>query len=179
VRDPTIALNYASALFELGERNGETEEYAALITALASAMDAEPSIRIVIESPAVPKLAKLGVLERALAGRASAPFIRFLQAVIKRGRQTLLPLIAAAYQGLADQKFNRLHAGITLAREPDEELKELVRVRLSEALGKEVIPHFRTDRAILGGMILRLGDRIIDGSLRRRVVALRRALLSH
>jgi F-type H+-transporting ATPase subunit delta len=45
--------------------------------------------------------------------------------------------------------------------------------------GKEVIPHFREDPAILGGVILRLGDRILDGSVRRRMMRLRRQLLSH
>jgi F-type H+-transporting ATPase subunit delta len=51
-------------------------------------------------------------------------------------------------------------------------------VKLSQATGKEVIPHFRTDPAILGGLILRLRDRIIDGSLRRRMMTLKRQLLA-
>jgi F-type H+-transporting ATPase subunit delta len=179
VREPTIARNYAEALFDLGERTRETERYAGLMTAIADAMAAEPTVRVAIESPGVPKAVKLRVLERALAGHASAAFLRFLAAVVKRERQTLIPAIAADYVGLVDDKLNRVHAGVTLAREADRALQDLVRRRLSEALRKEVIPHFRTDPAILGGMILRVRDRIIDGSLRRRMVSLRRALLNH
>ena len=70
-----------------------------------------------------------------------------------------------------------MHAGVTLAREPDKALQESVRAKLSEVFGKEVIPHFRADPTILGGLILRMGDRIIDGSIRRKMAALRRQLL--
>jgi F-type H+-transporting ATPase subunit delta len=66
-----------------------------------------------------------------------------------------------------------------MARTPDEALRNTVAARLQEATGKEVIPHFREDPGILGGVILRLGDRILDGSVRRRMMRLRRQLLSH
>lgn len=177
MREPTIARNYAAALFELGERLGETERFADLMSALAAAIEREPVIRVALESPRVPRTTKQRVLERSLEGYAPRQFVRFLAAVIKRGRQHLLPAIDAEYMALVDEKFNRVHAGVTLARVPDETLKQVVRAKLSEVIGKEVIPHFRTDPAILGGLILRIGDRIMDGSLRRRMVALKRQLL--
>ncbi len=113
-----------------------------------------------------------------MAKRAPERFLRFLEAVIRRGRQGLLPAIGREYLALVDHKFNRVHAGVTLAREPDAKLQAAVRRKLGDVLGKEVIPHFRTDAAILGGLIVRVGDRIMDGSLRRRLVALRHKLLS-
>jgi len=178
VRDPTIARNYAEALFELGERLDQTERFAELMAALSTAILSDRTIRVAIESPRVSKTAKQRMLEKALRDFAPLAFVRFLGAVIKRSRQELLPIINDQYSVLVDEKFNRLRAGVTLAREPDEALREAVRVRLSEVTGKEVIPHFRTDPAILGGLILRLGDRIIDGSLRRRMMTLKRQLLA-
>jgi F-type H+-transporting ATPase subunit delta len=178
VRDPTIARNYASALFELGERLGQTEPFADLIAGVATAMLTEPKIRTAIESPRVPKPVKQRLLEDALREFAPPQFLRFLGAVVKRGRQALLPMISDQYTAFVDEKLNRLRAGVTLAREPDEALQEAVRVRLSEVTGKEVIPHFRTDPSILGGLVLRVGDRIIDGSLRRRMLTLKRQLLA-
>jgi F-type H+-transporting ATPase subunit delta len=109
---------------------------------------------------------------------ASEPFLRFLAAVIKRGRQGLFPQIAEEYGTLVDKKHNRVHAGVTLARTPDEELQAAVIGRLQDATGKEVIARFRVDPAILGGVILRIGDRIIDGSVRRRMTRLKRHLLN-
>jgi F-type H+-transporting ATPase subunit delta len=178
VRDPTIARNYAEALFELGEQHGETERYADLIDALVFAFETEPSVRTAIESPQVPRELKVKILNQALDAFAPDRFIRFLAAVVKRGRQNLLPLIGSVYGELLDDKLNRLRASVTLAREPDAALREAVRRKLSEAMGKEVLPQFRTDPAILGGVILRMRDRIIDGSLRRRMMRLRRQLLS-
>ena len=178
MRDPTIARNYAEALFELGERLDQTERFAELMAALSTAILSDRTIRVAIESPRVSKTAKQRMLEKALRDFAPLAFVRFLGAVIKRSRQELLPIINDQYSVLVDEKFNRLRAGVTLAREPDEALREAVRVRLSEVTGKEVIPHFRTDPAILGGLILRLGDRIIDGSLRRRLMTLKRQLLT-
>ena len=178
MRDPTIARNYAEALFELGEQHGETERYVDLIDALVFAFETEPSVRTAIESPQVPRELKVKILNQALDAFAPDRFIRFLAAVVKRGRQNLLPLIGSVYGELLDDKLNRLRASVTLAREPDAALREAVRRKLSEAMGKEVLPQFRTDPAILGGVILRMRDRIIDGSLRRRMMRLRRQLLS-
>jgi F-type H+-transporting ATPase subunit delta len=178
VRDPTIARNYAEALFELGERGGETEHFLTVMTALAGAIELEPAVRVAIESPRVPKATKEQLLRNALEGVVSESFLRFLAAVIKRGRQGLLPLINTEYVALVDEKLQRVRAGVTLAREPDEALRNAIRERLRDVTGKDVILRFRKDPAILGGVILRIGDRIIDGSLRRRMARLRQHLLN-
>ncbi len=179
MREPTIARNYAEALFELGERLGATDRFADLMAGLASAMAADRRIRVALESPRVPRHTKERMLESALVEVAPAEFLRFLAAVIKRGRQHLLPHMERQFSALVDTKHNRVHVGVTMARTPDEALRNTVAARLQEATGKEVIPHFREDPGILGGVILRLGDRILDGSVRRRMMRLRRQLLSH
>jgi F-type H+-transporting ATPase subunit delta len=178
VRDTTIARNYAGALFALAEKHDHVARFGDLMAGLAMAIETDDRVRVTIESPQVPKPMKLRILERALAEHAPAEFIRFLAAVVKRGRQYLLSAIASEYQLMADGKLGRLHVGVTLAREPDEALQEAVRRTLSEVTGKEIIARFRSDPAILGGLIMRVGDRILDGSLRRRMATLRRQLLA-
>jgi len=177
VRESTIARNYAEALFEAGERSGKTEQFADLIEAVAGAVDADEHIRIVLESPRVAKTQKQELLARALTGRAPEAFIKFLAAVVRRGRQGILAAIAVEYLALVDTKFNRVHAGVTVAREPDQALQEAIRARLSSVLGQEVLPHFRHDPSIIGGVIVRIGDRVMDGSIRRRVLALRNSMM--
>jgi F-type H+-transporting ATPase subunit delta len=177
LREPTIARNYAEALFQVGERSGNTELFADLMEGLAAAVESQDRVRQVLESPRVPKKAKQDILARAFSDYAPDAFVRFLVAIVKRGRQGILDSICREYLGLVDDKFNRVHAGITMAREPDRELQELVKDRLSVILEKEVIPHYRTDPGILGGLVIRVGDRIMDGSVRRRMTALRRKLL--
>jgi F-type H+-transporting ATPase subunit delta len=177
LRDVAIARNYAEALFALAERGGESERCAALLEALAGAIAADERIRVTLESPRTPKPLKLRVLERAFAGRAPIGFLRWLAAVVRRGRQGLFEAISREFNALLDVKFNRVHAGVTLARRADAALQAEVTRRLSAALGKQVVSHFREDPSLLGGVVVRVGDRVIDGSVRRKLQQLRRQML--
>jgi F-type H+-transporting ATPase subunit delta len=90
----------------------------------------------------------------------------------------LLGEIAQQYQALLDEKHGRVHAGITLAQEIDGRAQKQVVERLAKALGREVRAFFRSDPKILGGVVVRVGDRIYDGSVRRRLTALQRRMLT-
>jgi F-type H+-transporting ATPase subunit delta len=180
VKSVTIARNYAEALFLAGKahRGDMVERYGRLLDAVAGALQADERIAAALESPRVSKTAKAALLERALGDVAEGEFVRFLQAVVRRGRQGLLVEIAQAYQGLVDVQLNRVHAGVTLRDAPDARLEKQIAERLSSAIGKDVRVHFRTDRAILGGVVVRVGDRIYDGSVRRKLAVLRRRMLT-
>jgi F-type H+-transporting ATPase subunit delta len=177
LRSVTIARNYAEALFDLGEQAGQTDQYARLLDAVAAAVQTSPEVQTVLTSPQVPKGEKTRILGSALRD-APRPFVLFLQAVVKRGRQALLGEIAREYEALLDIKHNRLRAGVTLARPADEALREQIRQGLSRQLGKDVVAGYSVDPEILGGAIVRIGTRHYDGSLRRKLTMLRRQLLS-
>lgn len=172
MKSVTIARNYAEALFAVGDSFGE------LIDAVAGAVAADTRIEAMLASPRVSKGVKSRILERALKGEAPVEFVRFLQAVVRRGRQGLFEEIAQEYLILLDTKLNRVHAGVTLARDPDARTEKEIVTRLTKALGREVRAHFRTDRSIVGGVVVRVGDRILDGSVRRRLMALKRRMLT-
>ena len=144
---------------------------------LAAAVHASPTVESVLMSPRVTKARKAELLAAALP-QAPREFVLFLQAVVKRGRQLLLGEIAQQYAGLLDIKFNRVRAGITLAREPDPALQASITQALSKALGKEIVAGFAVEPEILGGAIVRVGDRMLDGSVKRKLTQLRRQLLS-
>jgi F-type H+-transporting ATPase subunit delta len=99
-------------------------------------------------------------------------------AVIRRGRTVLLGMIADEYHALVDLKMNRVRAGVTVAREVDALARQVIVERLSKAIGKTVIAGFATDPALLGGVVIRIGDRIYDGSVRKRLAGLRHKLLT-
>jgi F-type H+-transporting ATPase subunit delta len=172
VKSITVARNYAEALFAAGDKYGE------VLDAIAGAISADERIAVVLESPRVSKAAKSQILEKALKGEAPKEFVRFLQAVVRRGRQGLLGEIAQEYQVLLDVKLQRVHAGVTLADEADARTQKSVVERLTKALGREVRAYFRSDPRILGGVVVRVGDRIFDGSVRRRLTALQRRMLT-
>jgi F-type H+-transporting ATPase subunit delta len=96
---------------------------------------------------------------------------------VKRGRQGILREIAAEYLRLVDQQQNRVRASVTLAKEPDEKLRRTIEDQLSRQMDKQVIAAYLVDPEILGGAIIRVGDRVLDGSVRRRMTKLRRQLM--
>ncbi len=163
---------------QAAEALGEVDRFGALMDAVAGAIAADETIAVMLESPRVAKSVKSRLLAAALEGAAAPQFVRFLQAVVRRGRQGLLREISQEYQALVDLQQNRVHAGVTLATAPDETLQQQIVERLGAVLGKEVRAHFRSDRGILGGVVVRVGDRVFDGSLKRRLAVLRRRMLT-
>ena len=180
MKSTTIARNYAEALLlaaDAGDKNA-VELYGRLMDAVAGAVQADERIAVALDSPRVAKATKAALLERALADLAGREFVRFLQAVVRRGRQGLLGEIAQEYQALVDAKLDRVHAGVVLVEEPDARLGKQIVERLTAALGKDVRAHFRTEPGIIGGVVVRVGDRVYDGSLKRRLAVLRRKMLT-
>jgi len=177
VRSVTVARNYAETLFEIGERSGKAEAYGELVDAVAGVVETTPAIGDMLMSPRVPKSEKVRLLGEGLRG-APREFVLWLQAVVRRGRSQLLREIAQEYQALLDVKFNRLRAGVTLARTPDDALKRSIEAGLSKAFGMQVIATFGTDPQLLGGAVVRVSERVYDGSVRRRLARLKRQLVA-
>jgi len=177
VRDATIAATYADALFDLGERHQAHDAYAAALHELVAVIEQEPQVQLFLESPKIEAADRKAVLERALEGRVPPLFLNFVRVIVDKRRQRLLPAIARAYGTLLDERAGRLHVQVTLAREPDERTEQDLRAELSRILGRTVIPHVHADPRILGGLVVRYGDWVMDGSLRRRLAGMRRRLL--
>ncbi len=176
MRNETIARNYAEALFDIAARSGQPEAYADLIDAVASAVETIPRVKAVLMSPRVPKSEKARFLGAALK-ETPREFVLWLQALVKRGRQGILREMATEYMALVDEKLNRVRASVTLARQPDEKLRRTIEENLGRQLDKQVIATYLVEPDILGGAIIRVGDRVLDGSVRRRMTKLRRQLL--
>jgi F-type H+-transporting ATPase subunit delta len=177
VRESTIARSYAEALFELGERHGQAEAFSAALTLIAATLESEGRLRLFLETPKVEPAEKKRVLVEALREQVPPLVLNFLLVVLDKGRQRILPQIAREYRALLDESLGRVHAEVTVAREPDERTEREIAAELSRALGKTVIPTIQVDPKIIGGIIVRYGDRVMDGSLKRRLVTLRRRLL--
>jgi F-type H+-transporting ATPase subunit delta len=176
VSNQTVARNYAEVLFDIANRSGEPERYAELIDAVAAAVDTIPRVQAVLMSPRIPKSEKARFLGAALKD-TPRDFVLWLQALVKRGRQGILREVASEYLALVDEKMNRVRASVTLARQPDEKLRRTIEENLGRQLDKQVIATYLVEPEILGGAIIRVGDRVLDGSVRRRMTKLRRQLL--
>lgn len=177
MKNEVVARNYAEALLAVAQQEKAVEKFGVLLDAVGGVVDSDAVVRAVLMSPRVRKSAKQDMLAKALASVAPPAFVKFLQAVVRRGRQGLFGSMSEAYQGIADRHFNRVHASVVTAHDADAALRKLVTERLTAAVGKTVLPNFRTDPAIVGGVVVRVGDRVLDGSIRRRIQVLRSRML--
>jgi F-type H+-transporting ATPase subunit delta len=177
VRQATIARNYAEALLELAKRANDLRGWGTLIQSIADAIERDEKLRMFLETPRIDAATKNAILRKALADRAPSKFVRFVESVVSHRRQMLIPEIAQTYLDLVDQVENRMHANVTIATEADEKTRKLIADQLSKVFNKTVVAHLSVDPRILGGVVVRVGDTVMDGSVRRRLGSLRRQML--
>jgi F-type H+-transporting ATPase subunit delta len=177
MREVTIARNYAETLLELAQRAGDLRGWGELVDNIANAMESDRRLRVFLESPRVSAQKKNEIFQKAYGGALPKLFVRFLQALVSHRRLMLIPAIAHQYHDLVDQVEGRVHASVSVARAVDDGDRQLVTAQLSRALGKEVVPHFHVNPSILGGVIVRVGDTVLDGSVRRRLATLRARMM--
>ncbi|MDQ3674795.1 MAG: ATP synthase F1 subunit delta [Gemmatimonadota bacterium] len=180
MNDATIGRNYAETLLVLARRNGEAaqEEWGALIEEIGTAMRENQNLRTFLESPKISAGQKIDVLGKALDKRVPRPFLKFLEILVGKRRQMLIPSIAAEYRALIDASEDRVHANVTVAREPAASERDALTRQLSRLYGKRVVAHITTNPAILGGVIVKVGDTVMDGSVRRRLASLKNRMIA-
>ena len=178
MRPVTIARNYAETLLTLAQKAEDPRGWGKMLSDVSAAMGSDVTLRHFLESPKVSAEQKKEILGKAFADRAPRLFVRFLQALVTNRRQMLIPRIATEYFALLDAAENRVHADVTLAKQPTDEETARIAASLRKTLGKDVIPHVRIDPSIIGGVVVKMGDTVMDGSVKRRLGVLRRAMLA-
>jgi F-type H+-transporting ATPase subunit delta len=178
MRDATVARNYAEVLLELARRAEDLPGWGKLIQDVASAMEDDATLHLFLESPRISEAQKSSVLSEALADRVPRHFMRFLLALVTKRRQMLIPEIATEFANLVDESEGRIHANVTVARAASEAERNEIAEQLSRVLGKQAMLHVNVNPAILGGVIVKVGDTVMDGSVRKRLATLRSRVLA-
>jgi F-type H+-transporting ATPase subunit delta len=169
----SLARRYAQAAFGLAVEQGAVEQWR---------RDIEDVATVLVDSPAAPVLAntriplaeRLRVVERAL--QVDPLVLNLAKLLVTRGRSGIARQVAEAFGRLADDHEGIVHARVTTAIDlPSDELASIER-RLSESTGKRVRTEVVVDPAIIGGVIIRMGDKLLDGSVRTRLRLLKRQL---
>lgn len=177
MREATIARNYAQALLSLATQAKQIDAFTRMINATADAVRESPPLQNFLAAPQVAQGAKRDVLRKAFGDSAPHTFVLFLEKLVSNRRQMLIPLIAIEYADLLDVQEGRVHAAVTVSRAAQPGDAEELSQRLSAALKKEVVAHLTVNPSILGGVIVRIGDTVMDGSVRRRLSTLKAALV--
>ena len=177
MRDESISRNYAEALLALAAKANATEEWGALMHAVAGAFESDVTLQRFLAAPQVSATQKKAILAKGLEGKAPPLFIKFLQKLVTNRRQLLIAQVATAYTNLLDAAAGRVHARVTVARAVSDADMVAIAAQLSRVLKKTVVPHATVNPQILGGIVVRVGDTVMDGSVRRRLGAVRAKML--
>jgi F-type H+-transporting ATPase subunit delta len=175
-RDPA-ARRYAEAAFEVATRDETVEAWRSELDVAAGLAGDERALGV-LANPAIPIERRATALRELLGDRVSKPVGNLIQLMLRRGRIEQLPRVAAEFRRLDDDRRGITHATATSATEltPDE-IRALT-ARLEQTTGGRISLDVEVDPSLLGGIVVRVGDRLIDGSVRGRLERLRNQLIS-
>jgi F-type H+-transporting ATPase subunit delta len=179
-RTDEIARVYAESLLELAEARGGDgiAEVGAEIAALAEIARGDQSFAEFLRSPVIDATSREGALRRILDGRVS-PLVRdFLLVLNRKARLGEFLNVAIAYDALVQARLGRVEVDVWTASGPvGEDLLASLRAKVREAVGKDPVFRMHVDPSMIGGIRLRIGDRLLDGSVATRLAGLRQHLL--
>ena len=173
--DEQVARVYAQALFDAAREGGVVEKVRRDLGDFVAALAASAALRDVLADPRVETAAKHRVLHEI--ARGGQPLLaNVLQLMLERGRFAAVPELRQVYDALATVEEGVVHVEVVSAAELTPETEKKIAARVQEATGRRVQLARRVDPDILGGLVLRVGDVIVDGSVKARIRQLRRRL---
>jgi F-type H+-transporting ATPase subunit delta len=178
VRQIILAKRYARAIFTLGKENGTVDAYAEVLNTIAELFD-DPELDVAetLINPLYPLEARRKVITGiAEAAGADDLMIAFLNLLVERKRIDVLREVAAQVRGMLDREKNISHGWVTSAIEFDNALLEKIQAKLEDITGNKVILATQVDPSIIGGMIARVGDLVLDGSIRTQLNGLKESI---
>jgi F-type H+-transporting ATPase subunit delta len=173
----TAARRYAEAAFEVALRDDTVEQWRSELDLAASIAGDDRAVHV-LANPAIPAERRAEALVELVGKRVSQPVLNLIQLMLRRGRIEQLPRVAAEFRRLDDARQGITNATAVSASDltPDE-IKQLTD-RLEQQTGGRVALDVEVDPSLLGGLIVRVGDRLMDGSVRGRLERLRNQLIS-
>lgn len=172
-----IAGRYAAALYELADEGKELDSVARDLAALGRLIEESDDLRRLIRSPLIAREAQAkamaSILERAALGSTVRHFVGVAAA---NRRLFLLPQMIAAYLATLAARRGEISADVTSAQPLGPEQIDFLKGQLAKAMGKAVNLNLKTDPALLGGLVVKVGSRMVDSSLKSKLQRLQLAM---
>jgi F-type H+-transporting ATPase subunit delta len=177
VKNLAIARRYAKALLLIGKEDGQAETYRAELDGFHRLLAAQPELEQAINNPLHDTAARKQVLQAVVARmKLSAVMGTFMLLLFDKGRFRFLSHINDHYQKMADELKGVARASVTSAVALSAEVVEKIRQTLSQRTGKAVLLEVQQDPGLIGGLITRIGDLVLDGSIRTQLLNMRESL---
>ena len=167
---------YAQALFEACHQVGKVDAAWEELNFLTDIWENNSDFRMFINNPSIEKTDKQRLLEKTFKDLEQELVKNFLAVLVKKGRIDHLQAIVVAFKTLVNERAGKAFATVHSAVNLDEASKAMLIKKLSTRFGKEIVLQEEVDPTLLGGFIVRVGDTVIDGSVKRNVAELAKSL---
>jgi len=173
---PAHAVPYASSLLQLAVERNSAEKIGAELRDVQKILNDSPSLKLFLADPTVDQARRGKLMKKMLAGQVEPLILNFIGLLNRRNRLSDLSAMIDTYHELLDTKLGKTEVDITVARRLSDEQLSDVSARVGRALGRNAVVHQYVDESIIGGMILRVGDKLMDGSIKSQLTAIRNEL---
>lgn len=171
-----VGKRYAEALFEVAAESDKLQEYKDEIKAVANVFSDNPELETIFTHPRVTKDEKKDMLKNIFEGRVSQEILNLLYIVIDKNREKYIQDISDSYSELSNENLGIIEAKAYTAVEMSDEEIDNLKEKLSAKLGKKVELENLIDSSLLGGVLVKLGDKVLDGSIKGRLNEIQKEL---
>ena len=177
MKNLAIARRYAKALLMIGKEDGQTETYREELNGIAELIQREKALEQVLTNPLYEAAGRRKVLEAIIEKmNLSKVMSSFLLLVFEMGRVGFIGSINDFYQKLADELRGVARASLVSATELSSEAVDKIRASLSKRTGKDIVLEIEQDPTLIGGIVTRIGDLVLDGSIKTQLLNMRESL---
>ena len=174
-----LARKYSKAIFEIAQEEGKLEEYGKELAAVRSDLFRNAEARSFFQNPQIEPKAKKELLAKCFQGELSDIVYSFLMLLVDKRRIGILEAIEEDFRALSNEARGIIIADVTTARAMGKSQQEKLTAKLASVTGKTVQLRLHEDESILGGVVVKIGDKRIDGSVTGKLESLRKELLAN
>ena len=171
--DATIARRYAQALYQEAEAQGAAEQVDEGMKSVQESLDASRDLELFFRSPIIKRDKKEAVIGTLFDGKVAPLIVQLMQLLVQKGREDILPAVVRQYGELRDERLGVVEARVRTAMPMAFDETEALRKALEGRTGKKVRLRVEVEPELIGGVVVRIGDRVYDGSVQHQLDSLR------
>ncbi|HEY9839942.1 MAG TPA: ATP synthase F1 subunit delta [Candidatus Obscuribacterales bacterium] len=173
-----VSERYAEALFSMAQEQRQEARFGGILDDIEALAQDHPDFLRMLQHPVIKRQDKKQLLEELFASSIPKELLNFLKLLVDKKRENYLREIIASYKGLLDAHNQTVLTEVITATPMQKKTQEILKQNLESYLGQQVVMQCDTNPELLGGVMIKIGDRLIDGSLRTRLNEMAQVLVA-
>ncbi|MDD9305141.1 MAG: F0F1 ATP synthase subunit delta [Desulfobacter sp.] len=177
MKNLAVSRRYAKALILIGQENSQAEQYNEELSAIVGLFDTQEGFESALTNPLINKNDRKKLLEAVIGATDLSDIMKsFMILLFDKGRIGFLREIASYYKDMADELNGVVKASVTSATELSEDAVNKIKESLSKKTGKTIVLNVEQDPSLIGGVVTKIGDLVLDGSVKTQLINMRETL---